>query len=314
VIERAIETLFQYGRGVGVTEWVRAHTDWSAVVAFAVISQLGDVWFLFLLGSTAYVVGEYTSRWELDRRRALFVLATVVTYIALVGVTKGTFSLARPTGAAEPPDLVVIPHALEGVFASITTATGSGFPSGHALGTTMVWGAAALVLKSRSVLARAAGAGVVVGLVSLSRLVLGVHYLVDVVVGAAVGLVVLLVLYRLSAGGTRPGRVLGVAVVLGLLGLARGVTFDSVAAMGGALGGWVVWRLVAEKVSARPTSVRVVAVGFAALALAAALFGVVYTTKPSLPLTFLGAAGTIGLVVGAPLLGERVSGATDGGA
>jgi membrane-associated phospholipid phosphatase len=178
----------------------------------------------------------------------------------------------------------------------------------------MVWGAAALVLKSRSVLARAAGAGVVVGLVSLSRLVLGVHYLVDVVVGAAVGLVVLLVLYRLSAGGTRPGRVLGVAVVLGLLGLARGVTFDSVAAMGGALGGWVVWRLVAEKVSARPTSVRVVAVGFAALALAAALFGVVYTTKPSLPLTFLGAAGTIGLVVGAPLLGERVSGATDGGA
>jgi len=96
------------------------------------------------------------------------------------------------------------PVALEPVFADIATGHGPGFPSGHALGTTMVWGGVALILDQGTRRARAAVAGTVVALVSLSRLVLGVHYAVDVVVGVALGLLALGALYWLTDRGPTP--------------------------------------------------------------------------------------------------------------
>ncbi len=62
------------------------------------------------------------------------------------------------------------------------------FPSGHAQGTTAFWGFTALYWRSWPL---AAVAVVVVGLVSLSRLYLGVHYPVDLLGGAMAGLLVL---------------------------------------------------------------------------------------------------------------------------
>lgn len=298
--------MFANGRGIGLSELLRAYVEWPLLVVFALVTQLGDVWFLFLLGASLYVAGEEFPRWGIDRRRGLFVLALALSYVALIGVLKNVFLLPRPTGAGEAPLVWWIPSALSGVFTDITTADGPGFPSGHALGSTMVWGGVALVLDGEPTRRRAGVAVTVVALVSVSRLVLGVHYLVDVVVGIAVGLVVLAALYRLSDGGTDPGRVFAFAVAVGLVGLFMGVTFDSVTALGGAVGGWLVWRGVAEVTPAHPSDRREVVGGFVALALAAGLFGLTYALAPPPVLAFLGAAIAGGGAVGAPVLGERL--------
>lgn len=294
------------GRGVGITEMLHGSAEWPVLVFFALVTQLGDVWFLFLLGSALYVAGDQLPRWGVDRRRGLFVLGLALAYVALIGVFKNAFLLPRPPGAGDAPLEWWIPAAIEPVFIDITTADGPGFPSGHALGTTMVWGGVALILDQEARWLRLGTAAAVVVLVTLSRLVLGVHYAVDVVVGVALGLIVLGALYRLSDGGTDPDRVLLFAVAVGILGLFMEVTFDSVTALGGAVGGWLTWRAVAETTSAQLSSRRAVIAGFLVLGAAAGLFGAVYALTPPLGLAFLGAVVTAAGAVGAPILGERL--------
>ena len=85
--------LFEYGRGIGITHFPHGQVPWPILVLFAVITQLGDVWFLFLLGGSLYVVGEYVPRWGLERRQGLFVLGLVFTYSGLIGVLKNSFML-----------------------------------------------------------------------------------------------------------------------------------------------------------------------------------------------------------------------------
>ncbi len=298
--------MFWNGRSLGITEMLQAYREGPIVVFFALTTQLADVWFIFLLGGTLYVAGEEMPRLGIDRRRGLFVLALALTYVALIGVLKNIFVLPRPPGAAEPPEIAWIPSVIEPIFHSTATAYGPGFPSGHALGSTMVWGGLALVLNWGSYRTRLSIAGAVVALVSFSRLALGVHYLVDIVVGAAIGVVVLWVLYRLADNGVDPGRVLLVAVVIGVVGLLLGVTFDSVTAVGGAVGGWLVWRGIADSTPAHPTNRQEVVTGFLVLGVTAAVFGVIYALEPPLVVTFVGAATAAGGAVGAPLLGERI--------
>jgi len=297
--------LFPNGRGVGVTETLHGLAEWPVVLLFGLVTQLGDGWFLFVLGGALFVAGEEFPLAGVDRRRALFVFGLALTYVAVIGVLKGFFGLGRPPGATEPLALAWSQGALSLLLENVTTAEGPGFPSGHALGTTMVWGGLALVVDWGTSRQRFAGATAVVGFVSLSRLVLGVHYLVDVVVGVAVGAVLLGALYRFADEGTDPGRILGVAVAVGVLGLLNGLTFDSVAAIGGAVGGWLVWRAVADSTPVRPTTGREVLAGFGVLAGAGLLFVALEAYEPPLVLAFAGTAVAVGGVVGAPLLGER---------
>lgn len=299
--------MLAWERGLGVTEVLHGWAPDPVLVLFALLTQLGDVWFLFLLGGVLYVAGDMFPRWGLDRRRGLFVLALLLTYVALIGVLKQFFLLPRPPGAGEPPVIHWIPAVAQVIFANITTGDGFGFPSGHAFGTTLVWGGFALVVvKEKLSRAWLGVAGVVVGIVSLSRLVLGVHYLVDVVVGVGFGLVVLGVLYVLADRGTVPGRVLLVAVGGGVLGLLFGVSFESVAALGSAIGAWLVWRGIADSTPAHPSSRREVGAGFVVLGLAGGFFALLYALEPPLLLTFFGSALAVGGVVIAPLAGEKL--------
>ncbi|WP_247003835.1 phosphatase PAP2 family protein [Halosolutus gelatinilyticus] len=293
-------------RGIGISEALHGLAQDPVLVFFALLTQLGDVWFLFLLGGVHYVAGDRFPKWGIDRRRGLFVLGLLLTYVALVGVLKQSFMVPRPPGAETPPDVQWIPSALQGVFASISTGTGYGFPSGHALGSTLVWGGFALaVRKDKRSHVWLALAGVVILIVSLSRVVLGVHYLVDVVVGTVIGIVVLGGLYTISDHGTTPGRVLVFAAGIGVLGLIHGVTFDSVAAVGSAVGAWLTWRAVGDLTPAHPLNRREVVVGFAVFGLAGGFFALLNSLKPSLPITFFGATIAVGGVVGAPLIGNR---------
>lgn len=294
------------GRGVGIVDLFRTSGD-VPVVLFGLLTQLGDLWLLLLVAGVVYVAGDALPRLGIDRRSGLFVLALVVAYGALVVVLKEAFLLPRPPGASDPPGVGWLQPAVE---LPLTTAEGSGFPSGHALGSTMVWGGLALVLERGARRTRLGFAGAVVAVVALSRLVLGVHYLVDVVAGVALGVVVLGALYWLSGGGDNPGRVLLVAAVIGGLGLIQGVTPDNAAAVGGAVGGLLAWHGVVDATPPGPTNARATVAGIAVLVAAAGVFGLVYASPFPLPSRlspFLGAAVAVGGAVGAPALGERMA-------
>src|SRR5690606_9507055 len=79
---------------------------------------------------------------------------------------------------------------------------GYGFPSGHAFGSTMIWGF--LMIRFRRAWLWAAGTAIIV-LVSLSRMYLGLHHLVDILGGAAVALALIGVF---SAAAPRIGGIL----------------------------------------------------------------------------------------------------------
>jgi hypothetical protein len=206
------------------------------VDAFGVLTRLGDPWILLGTLAVLYVVAD---RLGLDRRAVGFVFATAFVALGVTLALKSAFALPRPAGALE---------------------AGYGFPSGHALGTTVVWGTAALVLDATRRRIRLALAGVVVLLVALSRVVIGVHYLVDVVVGIVVGIAVAGVALSLALGSWSGGdgtlthaavdRVFAVAAVIALVALVVRATPDTLLTVGAAVGGWVGWRLVEPTIPA----------------------------------------------------------------
>lgn len=122
------------------------------------------------------VVGVATaSAWRSGAHRlSLFLLAT-----ALGG---GALSLSVKLLVDRPrPD---VDHP-------VATAFGSSFPSGHALGSTVVYGAvllAFLPLVRRRRAAAVAATGLVVLAIGASRILLGVHFVSDVVGGHVLGL------------------------------------------------------------------------------------------------------------------------------
>ncbi len=109
--------------------------------------------------------------------------------LAVAAAAGGELSplLKAATGRARPP-----------VAEHVVAVSGSAFPSGHALGTTVVLGLLAVVAHGRleshpgrrwrrAGLVATAGAVVLDAAVGVSRVVLGVHWPTDVVAGWAVG-------------------------------------------------------------------------------------------------------------------------------
>jgi phosphatidylinositol-3-phosphatase len=104
---------------------------------------------------------------------------------------------------------------------ALSHATGFAFPSGHATDAAAVYGMlAVLLVRSGRPAARVAawaGAAALVALVGLSRLYLGVHWLSDVVAGAALGIAWLLAIFIAGRAGEprrhRVGWVLLAAVM-----------------------------------------------------------------------------------------------------
>lgn len=135
---------------------------------FALITELGGLPFLLVALSVLYWVGDRPST------------ATVISY-TLVGLVatlalKELFMFSRP------------PVSVQAVAERPET---SGFPSGHAISATVVYGGLVLA-RDRLRDIRVVGAAVtVIGLVGLSRIVIGVHYLGDVLAGYAVGAAIL---------------------------------------------------------------------------------------------------------------------------
>lgn len=287
-------------RSLGFSELFAAAPD-VLVFAFAVLTQLGDPWFL--------VVGLVLFYWltpdgvARDPRRtgALLVGLGVGALLLTVGL-KSTFALPRPPGADAATSPTWLPALAVPVFQNIATGTGFGFPSGHALGTTVVYGGVAALFDGWNRRTRWLGATAIVATVGLSRLVLGVHYSVDIVVGVAVGLVFLAGTLRLADG--RPERVFAVAVAVGLFALGSAAVgghteevYEAVTGLGGAIGGLVAVRAVGlddTAVSLPAALGGLVAVG--------GLWGAVATLSLPLGVTLVLSALAVGLVVVYPRL------------
>ena len=328
----------------------------AVVVLAALATQLGDVWFVFLLLGLAYWFGdELPAPVALDRRRAAFAVALGVGANAATTTLKEWLSYPRPPGADEAvgrelvPALVeplytaaatgsgfgfpsghavaatvvyggrrraapgadeavgreLVPALVEPLYVGAATGSGFGFPSGHALAATVVYGGLALLVGGRRAYA---GAAAVVAVVSLSRVVLRVHYLVDVVVGIAVGSVFLAAAYGLGGRGSNPGRVFALALIVALFGPVLGAyDFRTMASLGGALGARLAWGVVGGAVVHEKTTRAGGAVSAAVGAAFGGLFGVVYAAEPAPHVAFLAVAVVLGGVLAAPLAGGAVA-------
>lgn len=247
-------------RTLGVTDTVSGAPE-VVVVLFSLLTQLGDAWFLFLSLSLLYWLAP--RRVAPDARRiAALLIAFGLAAATFTFALKTVFALPRPDGAgvAMPPGW--LPSAGHGLFAWAATGDGFGFPSGHALGATVVYGGVAVLATADDRTRRLLAAGVVVSLVALSRLVLGVHFLADVVVGVALGAGLLWTALRVCDRDPTRGFALATAFGVAALGVATGTpdhAADAVAGFGGALGGLIGWTAVerrgAERTGVGPAAV-----------------------------------------------------------
>lgn len=200
-------------RSVGAIEFLRSVLPRAALDALGVLTWLGSV--SFVIGVLAIVY------WFGVRDRGAFGLATALGALSLTVALKAVFALSRPP----------VPEQLIG-------AAGYGFPSGHAIAATVVWGYLAMALEWGSRRQRYAVAGIVVAVVALSRVAVGVHYAVDVIAGVAVGAAYLVAVTRLDG----PERAFGVAVVISLFAVAatRGGG-DALLLLGATAAGALLW-------------------------------------------------------------------------
>jgi membrane-associated phospholipid phosphatase len=159
---------------VRFVRWVHRTSPGALVDLMRVLTYLGSSIVLGLLALGAAVILVRTGA----SRTAAFVVTAFLASEVVDQLFKAAFRRARPE--------------LEDPFVRLTTYS---FPSGHAFGATATYGALVLVIAAGGSRRRrtwvAASAAVVVAIVASSRVILGVHYLLDVLAGIAGGIALL---------------------------------------------------------------------------------------------------------------------------
>ncbi|UPV73657.1 phosphatase PAP2 family protein [Halorussus limi] len=196
--------------GQQVGDAVRGAVPPWLVPVFIAITRLGNPALFLAVFAVDY--------WFGDRRRGAHALALAIGGYALITALKTFFDAPRP-----PSTVNVIP------------ISGYSFPSGHATSATIGYGILAYDLEVGSWPTRYAVAGVAMLLVALSRVVLGVHYVRDVVAGIVVGLAFLAGVVWLTEHDPKEGFV--VAIALGAVAfVVSGASHDGATILGAAVG------------------------------------------------------------------------------
>lgn len=153
---------------------------------FTLITNTGSVLFFLVVLLLVY--------WLWDTRLGFLLSLVLLVSAGLNGYLKALFGMPRPSPRWHTP--VVL--------------TSNGFPSGHAQTTTAFWTTVGLRLPGGWIPV----AAVMAALVAFSRVYLGLHFVGDVLGGAAIGLGLGLAAYALSRASLWDG--LGLRVRLGL--------------------------------------------------------------------------------------------------
>jgi membrane-associated phospholipid phosphatase len=312
-------------RGVGETALVDALPE-VVVVVFAAVTHLADPWFLFALLAVAYwFAGDRLA--GSPRRAGATAIAAVTCAYAAVALGKAWFAVPRPPGATGPADVPTwLPALLTGWYEAQVLSDGFGFPSGHATGGAAAYLALALLYDRASTgETRLLAAGAVAVAVAASRVIIEVHYLVDVLAGLCLGGGVVVGALWLAGdprcrGGpgstANPGATAGLdptpafllAAVVSLaaagVAFAGGHTGEVVEAGIGiatGLGGAAGWRLVSGDEPAVPVRIAV-----PALAVTGALWVGAYALAGSLVVTLAATTAAVVAVVALPALPERI--------
>jgi membrane-associated phospholipid phosphatase len=266
----------------------------------ALLTQLGDTWFLLSLALLAYLLGPTVARLGLDRRDGARLIALALAAIAVTRTLKVLVAAPRP-GVGPPPAPGYLPAPLAGVFEWMVHTSSAGFPSGHAVGATAVWGGLAILAAWPDRSRRLTAAAAIVALVSVTRLGLGLHVAVDVVVGVAVGLVVLVAVLRVPT----PGAALALAMAATVVTVGAVPDEESTALAGAAVGATVAWLVVGDTLArAAPRPRRLFAAALPLVSLAAGTAVVVKQGSPPILVVGLLTAGLLGLVVAVPALAD----------
>lgn len=154
-------------------EWARTQRQSGPTLFFTLMTIIGTPVGLGIVGAVVAAVLFARGRW----RWAL--------YIAITGLLGGLLNLQlKAYFARARPDLAE----------ALREAHGYSFPSGHAMGSTICFGALAYILfrvlkwwRWRS--AALAGACTIVAAIATSRVYLGVHWISDIAAGIAAGLI-----------------------------------------------------------------------------------------------------------------------------
>ena len=156
-----------------VANWLNqaVHDRHALIDALETVSSLGRPVLLGVIVSAASVFV-----WRRGRRRlALFLVVTVVGGGLVDSAVKILVDRPRP----------IVDHP-------VATAFGKSFPSGHSMSSTVTYGALLLVflpvLQKRRRIAALAAAVALVLAIGCSRLLLGLHFVTDVVGGYVLGL------------------------------------------------------------------------------------------------------------------------------
>ncbi|OYR44785.1 phosphatase PAP2 family protein [Halorubrum sp. Hd13] len=311
-------------RGLGEAALVDALPE-IVVVVFAAVTHLADPWFLFGLLAVGYwFAGDRLA--ASPRRAGATAIAAVTCAYAAVALGKAWFAVPRPPGAMGPADVPTwLPGLLVGWYEAQVLSDGFGFPSGHATGGAAAYLALALVYDRASTDGRRLLAAVAIAVaVAASRVVIEVHYLVDVLAGLLLGAVVVAVALWLAGdprfrGGPSsvsreptaeldptPAFLLAAVVSLAAVGvaLADGNAEEVVEAGIGiatGIGGAAGWRLVTGDEPVVPVRIAV-----PALAVTGALWVGAYALADSLVVTLAATTAAVVAVVAVPALPARL--------
>ncbi|MFB6071244.1 MAG: phosphatase PAP2 family protein [Halanaeroarchaeum sp.] len=213
-------------RGIGVTAAITRSIPEAAVPLLLAVTALGDPVFVAVLATLVYWVGP---RYDLlDRREGAAVVAATYVALAATLLLKTGFSLPRP-----PASVMLIAE------------DGAGFPSGHATGATATYAALAVYLERGRPRVRYALGVAAFAIVAASRVLLGVHYLVDVVAGIAVGLAILGVVRAVARESLTWAFAMAVPLALG--GALLHATVEAALQVGLVTGAAVGWWLVRDR-------------------------------------------------------------------
>ncbi|GEL67741.1 phosphatase PAP2 family protein [Marinilactibacillus psychrotolerans] len=174
----AVASYFEWGLLGMFDDWigreVHDERDSLLTILFTLITRVGDGWFvaLFTLIVSTVILFKFKNKWL----SIWYFLTVALGAGGLNQILKFIFKRERPSD---------VEHLI--------SQGGYSFPSGHAMGSMIVYGALIflfirLARKKITYVAATVGFGALVALIGISRVYLGVHYPSDIIGGYSVGL------------------------------------------------------------------------------------------------------------------------------